>query len=248
MSFTWVTCHLGMPVPQGAIAGGEEDGTTLYVCRAEHGGGLHPGKLIGGQCNIEYGGDELQKPAYEVLVGDDLSWGPSGGPIPVPGGQENGAPLFVCRAHHYKTILEIDAGVHPGKLLPNGNCHYGYGGDGHHKTPTDLPRFEVLYQVPFSTPNPNPGQSPASGQIVTFTDGTGTMAGSVSVTSNKTGATTSKVLPAYYSGSGCASILYSAALEVGLNAHGAGFNAVKIGGIDYKITVIGAVCSIAKFP
>ena len=58
-------------IPDGAIeAGSESNGDRLYICRARHAGGVHPGKIrfeFGG-CNIPYGGKEIRIRSYEVLV------------------------------------------------------------------------------------------------------------------------------------------------------------------------------------
>ena len=49
-------------------AGNEADGTPLYVCRSKYDGGLHPGKVVGGNCSIGWGGKEIVLPAFEVLT------------------------------------------------------------------------------------------------------------------------------------------------------------------------------------
>lgn len=54
--------------PKDAVVGGQEPGRSLVVCRAAHLGGLHPGKIVGKNCNIGYGGAEVLKNDYEVLV------------------------------------------------------------------------------------------------------------------------------------------------------------------------------------
>jgi len=55
-------------VPPGAIAGGGENGRPLFICRAAHEGGLHPGKVVGRNCNFGWGGREILSERYEVLV------------------------------------------------------------------------------------------------------------------------------------------------------------------------------------
>lgn len=55
------------PSAPGMIFGGQERGGQLGICRAAFQGGVHPGKLIGGQCNIGYGGKEIVLPRFEVL-------------------------------------------------------------------------------------------------------------------------------------------------------------------------------------
>lgn len=122
----WVPAR-GGEVPGGAIVGGWEPGRTLYVCRGWYRGGMHPGKIVGTNCNIGWGGDEVLLDPYEVLVGDnsavtwvDASYGgvPAGG---FSGGYEPGRrDLYICRAYH--------EGWQPGKLVGQ-NCNIGYGGD-----------------------------------------------------------------------------------------------------------------------
>lgn len=48
--------------PTGRYAG------RTFVCRAEHKGNKHPGKIVNKDCMIGYGGKELQKSKYEVLM------------------------------------------------------------------------------------------------------------------------------------------------------------------------------------
>jgi hypothetical protein len=124
--FRWVFATNGY-VPSGAIVGGWEQGRTLYVCRTWYGGGVHPGKVVGNNCNIGWGGKEITLEAYEVLVGDNtrVRWvDASFGGIPagaLSGGYEAARPdLFVCRAQYN--------GWQPGKIVAQ-NCNFGYGGE-----------------------------------------------------------------------------------------------------------------------
>ena len=60
-------------MPFGAIVGGHEaapGNEPLYICRATHNGGVHPGKLRAAfkGCNIGWGGRETVVADYEVLV------------------------------------------------------------------------------------------------------------------------------------------------------------------------------------
>lgn len=120
--------------PENAVAGGEENGKILYVCRAENEGAKHPGKLLEGHCNIGWGGKELVLDSYDILVnngGIQLVWeGANNNKIPhgaVQGGTENGRPLVVGQ------LTRPDGSVHPGKVFrgDDGLLHfnYGYGGD-----------------------------------------------------------------------------------------------------------------------
>jgi hypothetical protein len=68
-SSQWVEARNG-EIPEGALQGGQEAGGPLYVCRAYHGGGLHPGRIRPDftGCHIGWGGYEVVIPVYEVLV------------------------------------------------------------------------------------------------------------------------------------------------------------------------------------
>lgn len=64
----WVPAGGGV-VPPGAVVGGHEaNGAPQYVCRAYYNGGMHPGKVVGTNCNIGWGGTEVTIPTYEVLT------------------------------------------------------------------------------------------------------------------------------------------------------------------------------------
>lgn len=59
-------------LPENAVRAGKENGETLYVGRAFHEGGTHPGKIfkVGDKyiCNIGYAGKEITYTVFEVLV------------------------------------------------------------------------------------------------------------------------------------------------------------------------------------
>lgn len=59
---------------RGVVAGQErrddQHEGRLYVCRAEHRGGTHPGKLVINHCMFGYGGREIQAGSYEILTFD----------------------------------------------------------------------------------------------------------------------------------------------------------------------------------
>lgn len=63
---SWVTGEGGV-IPVGAVLGGF-DNENLYVGRAQHEGGVVPGKVLSshGVCYIAWGGAEHSKPEYEV--------------------------------------------------------------------------------------------------------------------------------------------------------------------------------------
>jgi len=50
------------------VSAGNEGNKTLYVCRARHDGGMHPGKVVGRTCNIGYGGREITLTGYQLLL------------------------------------------------------------------------------------------------------------------------------------------------------------------------------------
>ena len=67
---TWKPAAPGK-LPLGAfVAGLEADGTPLFVARAHHGGGIHPGKYSAkyGKCYIPWGGKEFEVTShFEIL-------------------------------------------------------------------------------------------------------------------------------------------------------------------------------------
>lgn len=52
----------------GAFVGGQENGQPMLLCAARFQGGLHPGKVVAGRCNIGYGGNEQTIDDYDVFV------------------------------------------------------------------------------------------------------------------------------------------------------------------------------------
>ncbi|MPY70019.1 MAG: DUF3421 domain-containing protein [Alphaproteobacteria bacterium] len=111
---------------QNVILGGQEPGRTLPICRAAYQNGLHPGKIVAGNCNFGWGGKEILNPKFDVLTGRPaIRWiaARNGAPLPAGafiGGSEPARLLPVCRAAYQQ-------GVHPGKVVA-GNCNFGWGG------------------------------------------------------------------------------------------------------------------------
>ncbi len=66
---SWTKVTNGQIPPNALVAGYEADGTALYVARAEHEGGQHPGKTSKplGAIHFGWGGKEETKSDYEVL-------------------------------------------------------------------------------------------------------------------------------------------------------------------------------------
>lgn len=119
-------------------AGHEANGAPLYVCRASYNGGVHPGKVVAGSCNIGWGGKEIVLHSFEVLSTNALRepgiW--TSGIVPghsyySAGHEANGTSLYICRASYR-------GGLHPGKVVA-GKCNFGWGGN-----EIALPAFEVL--------------------------------------------------------------------------------------------------------
>jgi hypothetical protein len=112
-------------------AGFEQDHEILYVARASHEGGVHPGKYRADwkAASISYGGREIWLSAHDVWVGH-LSDG-SGGVWNLPaavsdavicGHEADGTPLHAARAHH-------EGGLHPGKWRADWKAaSIGFGG------------------------------------------------------------------------------------------------------------------------
>ena len=63
----WVAAS-GGAIPPGAVPGGFENGHPLFICRTHYATGVHPGKVVGTNCNIGFGGHEVTVPQYEILV------------------------------------------------------------------------------------------------------------------------------------------------------------------------------------
>lgn len=131
----WIDANPAQPIPRFAVVGGIEHGSPLYICHANYNKGVHPGKIVAGNCNISWGGKEISVPQYQILVSKaSVVWVPfrpgNFPPNAVKGGHENGQPLFICQANFN--------GVHPGKLVGN-NCDIGYGGQ-----EIRLPNYRLL--------------------------------------------------------------------------------------------------------
>jgi hypothetical protein len=125
------TAHLAWAVapggrlPVGTFVGGSEPGRSLPICRAAYRGGVHPGKVVAGKCNIGWGGKEIVLTSFQAMVAAPAAfrWVKATGAIPanaVIGGSEPGRRLPICRAAYTR-------GVHPGKVVA-GKCNIGWGG------------------------------------------------------------------------------------------------------------------------
>lgn len=113
-------------VPSSAVVGGEEsNGTELYICRTVHAGTTTvPGKVVGNQCNYNWGNTEYNSRTFEVLVGSGEYWSRDiNRRTAVVGGSDGDQYFYVCRAF-------ASGGTHPGRMQ-NGKCNYGFGGRGY---------------------------------------------------------------------------------------------------------------------
>jgi len=135
---TWVRMHTGDRLPHHAVVGGNQPNppATLFVCRANYRGGVHPGKLFNGRCNIGWGGNEISLSQYEVLVSrKSVGWvSASFGAIPphaIQGGYQHDGPLYICQANY-------NGGIHSGKVVGQ-NCNFGWGGK-----EISVPYYKVL--------------------------------------------------------------------------------------------------------
>lgn len=134
----WFPAHFGEPLFHNAVNGGYKSSpySELYVCRGYYKGGVHPGKLYQGRCNIGWGGDEIVLNRYEVLVSRlPFHWvTASHGNVPrsaIQTGYQQDGPLYTCRVWY-------NDGLHLGKVV-NGNCNIGWGGK-----EITIPVYEVL--------------------------------------------------------------------------------------------------------
>jgi len=245
---SWVKCRLGQPLPAGAILGGVEksgvnDGKSLYVCRAQHAGGIHPGKLIGGQCNIPYGGHEYEKPEFEVAVGSG-TWGK---PQPgyagaLVGGQEPGRTLYVCRVNYQEAGWGIiQHGFHPGKVV-EGKCNFGFGG----KEIDIFTDFEVFYPNATQASTPPPAQK-KHGMLINFTSGPGDFGGSVSVTNKSTGKVGTETLERGITAGQCAIRTLTACTKANLECSLSGLTGIEIYGTGNIVNVVGATINKNDF-
>ncbi|MBA3662423.1 MAG: DUF3421 domain-containing protein [Gammaproteobacteria bacterium] len=121
----WATLPTHSPIPPQAVVGGEEANYPYYICRALYRNVFHPGKLVGAQCNITYGGNEISVTPFQVLLSrNTLHWvDASHGYIPprtLFAGVENGQRLYICQG-----VREF--GMYPGKVI-NQRCYIGWNG------------------------------------------------------------------------------------------------------------------------
>ncbi|CAH2040753.1 unnamed protein product, partial [Iphiclides podalirius] len=131
-TYRWVPASLSQrSIPPGALrVGTDTDGDEIYAGRAHHEGDILPAKVIPTKnaCYIAYGGEEILKDQFEVLVPAMFSWQFStNGHVP-PGAVEagvtaDGEKLYFGRVNH-------DGCTTPGKIHPShATCYYPFDGE-----------------------------------------------------------------------------------------------------------------------
>ncbi|XP_023292281.2 uncharacterized protein LOC111675701 [Lucilia cuprina] len=141
MEHYWIQSSSADDLPEFAIEGGYDcDGTPIYLGRAIHEDDLLPAKVIPskGCAFVSWGGQEIPKNHYEVLVGPGYGWCPcENGDVPSnavsSGVTSSGEPLYIGRGHHANSLSV-------GKVHPSHSCLYiPFGGQ-----ETSLSSYEVL--------------------------------------------------------------------------------------------------------
>ncbi|KAK0075842.1 hypothetical protein PV325_006245, partial [Microctonus aethiopoides] len=129
-------------IPGMITVGRDEDGAQLVVARARHHGDTLPakGKPEHGVAYVAYGGAEVMKHDFEILMPAEFHWIPSrNGQVPpgaIEGGRTNsGETLFIGRTYHHGT--PVIGKIHPS----HGNLYIAYNGQ-------EIPykEYEVLVQ------------------------------------------------------------------------------------------------------
>ena len=102
------------------MGGYDTNKAPLYVCQAQYGGGLVPGKVASGwtSCDVSWGGGEHYVSTYNVLVPNFKS---PPGTVFKAGTDSNGSTLGICHAS-YSSSVQV------GKYLNSGRCNFGFGG------------------------------------------------------------------------------------------------------------------------
>jgi Protein of unknown function (DUF3421) len=251
---TWRSAQAGDTPGPGAIQGGPGYGpdpdAPLYVCRAgTYAGGLFPGKWIQGKCSVPFDGREFKQNKFDVAYGS-AAWVPYSGyitPDMIQGGYDTDqTPLYVCRVPHLKMGFGSDKGNQPG-YLKSGQCMVSYG-----SAYGNNPPFEVLVNAPgggASGGSAGGNVAPATGAnglLVSFDSGTGTTAGTVTVTNGTSGVTVTRQLVANSTVALCLQVLQQAALDAGLQIQ-TDPKGLKLAGPNNVVQVTGANVTTAPY-
>lgn len=119
----WRPIQPGYTPGNAVHAGHDIDMSTIYVCRAHHGSEILPGKAIPSRscAYFSYQGQEIQKPHYELLLGDHYMWVPAINGFAMgaveAGRTASGEPLYVGRAPYNGSLT-------CGKIHRSHNCLY----------------------------------------------------------------------------------------------------------------------------
>ncbi|XP_067634095.1 uncharacterized protein [Eurosta solidaginis] len=140
---TWVSSSGDNIIPGAIHAGVDADGDAIFVGRAYHEGDILPAKVIPSKrcAYVPWGGREIVKHDYELLVGYGYGWVPdANGAVPpgavVCGRTGDGEPLYIGRGHYAGSTT-------PGKIHTSHGCLYiPFGGQ-----EVRLPHYEVLVRV-----------------------------------------------------------------------------------------------------
>lgn len=102
------------------IGGTTADGEETYICRAEHNGVKHAGKVINNQCSFGYGGKEILSSKFEYLdTNKNVNW--AANPAnKIIADVHKGKNSYVCRVEH--------EGVKNNGKVHVGACNFGYKG------------------------------------------------------------------------------------------------------------------------
>ncbi|MGC1295440.1 MAG: DM9 repeat-containing protein [Alloacidobacterium sp.] len=250
-SVTWQPAQTPFVPGDDAVKGGPGNGpkpdSPLYVCRVYDNNALVPGKWVQGQCNyVNDAGKEDSSKTYEVATGP-AEWRNFDGNIGalVPGGYlAGGMHLYICRKQI--SYFGSKKGYQPG-FLANGKCHIPYGVDN-----VVGPPFDALYNVvsaqPAQSPAPAVGAAQPHGILISFLNGTGATAGTVTVTNGSSGSTVTKPLPPNSTAQQCMEIVQQAAFQAGLQIQaqpdGSG---LRVFGSNNAVNVTQASVSVSQF-
>ncbi|CAG9810071.1 unnamed protein product [Chironomus riparius] len=127
------------------VHAGDHPTGSLFIARAHHAGDLIPGKYVsnnpaGNFCHIAYGGQEIVKDQFEVLINTGFKWiSESNGYVPensVVGGQSmSGETVYIGRTMHNGQNT-------PGKICRRSKCIYiPFGNEISYK------EYDVLVQI-----------------------------------------------------------------------------------------------------
>jgi hypothetical protein len=129
----------GLPITLDATASGYEGEKQSFIARAEHGGGVHPGKyVIGFGCFIPYFGAEVLKDEFEYYTGPVQWVKTSGHNIPanavVGGKEQDGTLLYIGRVLYEGMMIPGKISARVGKGI-----YFPYNGK-----EIELPDYEIL--------------------------------------------------------------------------------------------------------